>query len=84
MVKKYLELKPKLRVQSPTLDHKINLRKNSFCYKVIYILQIRYARIAQLVERGAYTSVVPGSSPGARTNKRTQNQTNQQNQTPYN
>lgn len=25
------------------------------------------ARIAQLVERGAYTSVVPGSSPGART-----------------
>jgi hypothetical protein len=25
------------------------------------------ARIAQLVERRAYTSVVPGSSPGART-----------------
>ncbi len=26
-----------------------------------------FARIAQLVERGAYTSVVPGSSPGTRT-----------------
>ncbi len=26
-----------------------------------------YARVAQLVERGAYTSVVLGSSPSART-----------------
>lgn len=28
------------------------------------------ALVAQLVERGAYTSVVPGSSPGGRTNKK--------------
>ena len=39
----------------------------------LYSLLINYAHVAQLVELGAYTSAVPGSSPGVRTKNQSQN-----------